>query len=146
MEIDMGFLQNITGFVTQGRNDADEWVTSYIAKGIRWFLGIEGICFQCWSPSYCLKTSHEFSVLIQVRLDDANRFNRLLASDTWRRYGLFVKKNRLRLFPEDLDIACSAHLFKNQMYQLAITRGKGGEVKLYVDGYHCASGSVEQAP
>ena len=97
-------------------------------------------------PSYCLKTSHEFSVLIQVRLDDANRFNRLLASDTWRRYGLFVKKNRLSLFPEDLDIACSAHLFKNQMYQLAITRGKGGEVKLYVDGYHCASGSVEQAP
>ena len=32
MEIDIGFLQNITGFVTQGRRDADEWVTSYTVQ------------------------------------------------------------------------------------------------------------------
>jgi len=32
MEIDIGFLQNITGIVTQGRRDADEWVTSYTVK------------------------------------------------------------------------------------------------------------------
>ena len=32
MEIDIGFLQNITGFVTQGRRDADEWVTSFTVK------------------------------------------------------------------------------------------------------------------
>jgi hypothetical protein len=32
MEIDIGFLQNITGFVSQGRRDASEWVTSYSVK------------------------------------------------------------------------------------------------------------------
>ena len=40
MQIDLGFFQNITGIVTQGRRDADEWVTSYTVKasedGISW--------------------------------------------------------------------------------------------------------------
>ena len=96
-------------------------------------------------PSMCLTDAKEWSFIIQVRLDDTNRFNRILASESWRRYGLFVKKRHLSLFPDDLEISCSAYLYNNQMYQIGMTRGKDGDVKLYLDGYQCAAGSVSDA-
>ena len=40
MQVDLGFMQNVSGIVTQGRRDADSWVTAYTVKasedGITW--------------------------------------------------------------------------------------------------------------
>jgi len=113
--------------------------------GVQVYRYHKGQGFQIDSTT-CLKNEKEWTFIIQIRLDDANQMNRLLGSEAWRRYGLFVKNNKFTMFPEDMEITCSAYVYSGQMYQFAMTRDKAGDVKLYLDGYMCASGSIADAP
>ena len=155
-ELDYEFKNSLQSSTSGPALDAS-WGNGYFTKlnnvyskgktlnGVQVYRYHKGQGFQIDSTT-CLKDQKEWTFIIQVRIDDTNRMNRILGSETWRRYGLFVKDRKLTMFPDDLEITCAAHLFSGQMYHLAMTREKDGAVKLYLDGYLCASGSIADAP
>eukprot|EP00961_Rhodomonas_salina_P114611 1541774-Rhodomonas_salina.1 len=93
-------------------------------------------------PGTCITTTDSYSIIIDASLDRADLWNRLVASDGWRRAGLFVHSNKFEIAPEDSEIICPATIFNNRVYKFGMTRDEDDNVKLYLNGWMCAKGAV----
>jgi len=138
MEVDIGFLQNITGFATQGRRDADEWVTSFTVKAIQ-----DG---STWTDVGC---GTEF----EANTDRATKVNSYLHTPIVAQY--------LRIYPESWSggmcmrmgfILCEKPCVDGEMdydfegSMMSVTGGPSldpawGDGFFDEDGYHFAKGN-----
>jgi hypothetical protein len=79
-------------------------------------------------------------MIVEVSLDRVNGWRRIMNSYNWDDNGLYVNK-QLQLFPKSSGVRCPEELEKGKMYKFGMTRSNSGEVKLYLHGGECASGS-----
>ena len=88
--------------------------------------------------SNCVKDLKQYSVMMQVRLDQISDWRALMTSEDWGDNGLYVGEDQFRLKPS--EIVCSETIRRNYWYKFGMTRDGKGKVTLFINGYPCASG------
>lgn len=92
-------------------------------------------------PERCLKKSIEWTVLIDVRLDQVSGgYRKILGSLGWGDYGLYVNKY-LMLVPQAARMVCQETIRTSKFYQFVMSRDAAGQIKLYINGGLCAVGT-----
>jgi hypothetical protein len=96
---------------------------------------------------WCLKVGEvckpwlmEYTVIVDVRLDDVLGFRKILGSQYWGDYGLYVNKY-LMIVPTGTRMKCSEVIRTKKFYKLVMSRDLKGLIRLYVNGNLCAEGS-----
>jgi len=88
--------------------------------------------------SNCIKDIKQYSVLMNVRLDQTSDWRALVTSEEWGDNGLYIGEERFRMKPSDL--VCTETIRKHYWYKFGMTRDKKGKITLFINGYPCASG------
>ena len=90
----------------------------------------------------CFDGKGAWTILIDARFDSvAPKYQRILGSKGWGDYGLYLHNDKFEISPGGAGLQCTTLLDRNTFYNFAISRSADGFVKLYVDGYPCASGA-----
>jgi hypothetical protein len=88
----------------------------------------------------CLHGSTAWTILIEAKLEITKGYRRVLGSDGWGDYGLYVNK-QLMLTPRSAKMKCAELIRTDKFYKFIMTRTADGTVSLYINGDLCASGS-----
>ena len=115
---------------------------SFTDDGYRYNAG-QGLSLD---QSTCISDSSAYTIIIAAKLDNTDTWNRLLFSKGWGRYGLFVQGGKFEFFPVDLGLVCPGKIQPQISYQFGITHTADAEVKLYLNGWRCASAMTFDAP
>eukprot|EP00960_Hanusia_phi_P074325 768213-Hanusia_phi.AAC.3 len=87
----------------------------------------------------CLK-SKSYSIYVQAQLDTVTGWHKIIGSDGWGDSGFYVN-SVFQSFPTASGVKCDEKIRPGQVYQFVITRSSDGEVKLYLNGWLCESGT-----
>ncbi len=138
-ELDYKFQDNLESS-TFGPALLAQWGTGrYIPNQGYSFMPGQGLFLD---EESCIPSPSIWSIIIQVSLTKVNGWNRLLMSEFWGDYGLYVGDGRYMMFPRSTKMTCNnVPIIPETKYTFALTREEGGLLKLYVNGYLCAQGT-----
>eukprot|EP00960_Hanusia_phi_P062612 765213-Hanusia_phi.AAC.3 len=85
-----------------------------------------------------------YTIYLEVALDAVSGYARLIDSEGWGTSGLFVN-SKVMTFPTGGNLECPESLDAKTFYQYVLSRSADGIVKLYLNGFLCASGIIPYA-
>jgi len=129
------------------------WVDSYFNVNTMWYnyKAPTGYKFNRnaglqLNEKSCIKKGDEYTIIIEARPEDEWGRRRVLGSGGWGDKGAYIVNRRFEMYPSASGLSCKDYRISRQFfYKFGITRTKKGEVKLYINGYECASGKPSYA-
>ena len=137
-QLDYEFLGNLDS-TTEGPDMFPSWGWGRFTRSGYRFWGGRGLFLD---EAHCMSAKGAYTILVDTKFDNVHhKYQRILNSKGWGDSGLYLHRNKFEFFPTGAELTCKALIQSNEFYTLAISRSNKGFVKMYINGYPCATGS-----